>query len=58
MPPLEFPPAPKCPQHRIFMQYQYGDYPYRFFLCPECNDHWRECGTSLRQIIVRPAFTR
>lgn len=38
------PPAPKCPKHRIFMQFFSGVWPRRFYYCPECHDHWRECG--------------
>ncbi len=52
------PPLPKCPRHRVFMQYHSGEFPRRFVFCPECNDYWKECGENFdHQIRIYPAFT-
>jgi hypothetical protein len=56
--PKQTPPLPKCPRHRVFMQYHSGEFPRRFVFCPECNDYWKECGENYdHQILIYPAFT-
>lgn len=50
------PPIPKCPKHNVFMKYHSDDHPHRWLFCPECNDYWRECGTSLGRTEIKPAF--
>lgn len=51
------PPAPKCPAHKIFMQYKHGKFPGRWYYCPECHDHWKECGFLLNQVTLKKAYS-
>jgi hypothetical protein len=50
------PPGPRCKIHRCDMFYVYGQFPLRWFYCPECRLHWKECGISLGTVDLKPAF--
>lgn len=50
------PPAPRCRRHGRKMHYIYGQFPNRWFYCTECRHHWKECGTTLGVVDLRPAF--
>ena len=51
-----YPPAPNCRKHHRKMHYVHGQFPYRWFYCPGCRCHWKECGTILGMVELKPAF--
>ena len=51
-------PLPKCPIHKVFMQYRAWNFPQRLVYCPECNDHWHEIGWENYQVKLKPLFGR
>jgi hypothetical protein len=53
---MRYAPAPKCPTHRVFMRFRSGTFPNRFYLCPQCRDHWREDGQRNGQVTIIRAF--
>jgi hypothetical protein len=55
MPENTGPPAPKCPTHKIFMQFKYGEFPHRWYYCPTCHDHWIECGICFGHVELKRA---
>jgi len=54
----KYPPPAYCREHHRFMRYDRGQFPRRWFFCPGCGFHWRECGESLGVIVLRPAFVQ
>jgi hypothetical protein len=38
------------------MRYYGGEFPNRWFFCPVCGFHWRECGVCLGVVQLKPAF--
>jgi hypothetical protein len=51
-----FQPAPKCPEHRVFMKFRVGSFPHRTYFCPCCRDHWRERGLDDGEVDLVRAF--
>lgn len=50
-------PSPKCPVDAVFMHFQRGHFPNRWFFCPQCQEYWREWGINFhtgRVDLIRP----
>ena len=55
---MQYPPAPKCPVHTVFMRFCLGRFPFRLYRCPQCRDWWVENGLRDGQVsVVQPTLS-